>query len=46
MRRDSDDREDVLIAIENGVMPYLRKTNDALDELIAGRLQAAKSKRG
>jgi len=38
----SDDREDVLIAIENAVMPYLRKTNDAHDELIAGRLQAVK----
>ena len=41
----SDDREAVLTAIENGVMPFLRKTNDVLDELIAGRLQAVKSKR-
>jgi hypothetical protein len=36
----SDDRETLLCAAEFGVMPYIRETNDALDEAISLRLDA------
>ncbi len=42
----SDNIEDVLAAIEYAVTHYLRRANDALDELIAARLQAVKSRSG